>query len=142
MATLELYRDDAGLTEPPILEGQMSNSGIGPEVSGIGSGPGIDSFNTLDEPIRETIWRDVKAVGLKFKHVLIPVQKKSLLKVGFRLLFYGFLLCVVCTFWQMYTKLGCKGAPRTVFHITSTLVWSYAVSWVPLGKGMLELKTS
>ena len=95
MATLELYRDDTGLTEPPILEGQMSNSGIGPEVSGIGSGPGIDSFNTLDEPIRETIWRDVKAVGLKFKHVLIPVQKKSLLKVGFRLLFYGFLLCVV-----------------------------------------------
>ena len=91
MATLELYRDDAGLTEPPILEGQMSNSGIGPEVSGIGSGPGIDSFNTLDEPIRETIWRDVKAVGLKFKHVLIPVQKKSLLKVGYRY-FRGFML--------------------------------------------------
>ena len=89
MATLELYRDDAGLTEPPILEGQMqmSNSGIGPEVSG----PGIDSFNTLDEPIRETIWRDVKAVGLKFKHVLIPVQKKSLLKVGYRY-FRGFML--------------------------------------------------
>merc|ERR1712110_169097 len=37
-------------------------------------------FNTLDEPIRDTIWRDVSAVGLKFKHVLYPVEKTSLLK--------------------------------------------------------------
>lgn len=85
MATLELYRDDELHTDPPILEGQM-NSGNMPEISGVGatSGAGFSvdvPFNTLDEPIRETVWRDVKAVGSKFKHVLYPVQKKSLLKV-------------------------------------------------------------
>ena len=97
MATLELYRDGS---EPPILEGQMNHPGTGPEVLGMGSGPGIDSFNTLDEPIRETIWRDVKAVGMKFKHVLMPVQKKSLLKVTPNLLKYvqdnQFCNCPVC----------------------------------------------
>jgi hypothetical protein len=88
MATLELYRDEDGLTDPPILEGQMTNSGNMPEISGIGSGSGLDApFNTLDEPIRETIWRDVKAVGNKFKHVLYPVQKTSLLKVRVLLMF-------------------------------------------------------
>jgi hypothetical protein len=82
MATLELYRDDEGLADPPILEGQLSNAGSMPQVSGV-TGSGHDApFNTLDEPIRETIWRDVKAVGTKFKHVLYPVQKKSLLRVS------------------------------------------------------------
>jgi len=67
--------------------------------------PGEPDFNTLDEPIRETIvsthfnkirrWprgcernltvgllqlRDLRAVGSKFYHVLIPREKKSLLK--------------------------------------------------------------
>ncbi|KAJ9596126.1 hypothetical protein L9F63_012710 [Diploptera punctata] len=37
-------------------------------------------FNTLDEPIRETVLRDLRAVGVKFLHVLYPKEKKSLLK--------------------------------------------------------------
>ena len=37
------------------------------------------TYSTLDEPIRETIFRDLKAVGLKFKHVIVPTEKKSLL---------------------------------------------------------------
>ncbi|KAK3100499.1 hypothetical protein FSP39_020990 [Pinctada imbricata] len=37
-------------------------------------------FNTLDEPVRETIMRDVKAVGIKFWHVLYPKQSTALLK--------------------------------------------------------------
>ncbi|BES87496.1 unnamed protein product [Nesidiocoris tenuis] len=37
-------------------------------------------FNTLDEPVSETIKRDLKAVGSKFKHVLYPTEKTSLLK--------------------------------------------------------------
>ncbi|KAL1122301.1 hypothetical protein AAG570_003706 [Ranatra chinensis] len=41
---------------------------------------GGPDFNTLDEPISETVKRDLKAIGTKFKHVLIPVEKKSLLK--------------------------------------------------------------
>merc|ERR1711971_639456 len=45
----------------------------------MGSVP-INDVNTLDEPVRETILRDVKAVGQKFLHVLYPVEKKSLLR--------------------------------------------------------------
>lgn len=41
---------------------------------------GEPDFNTLDEPISETITRDFKAVGNKFFHVLYPTEKKSLLK--------------------------------------------------------------
>ncbi|XP_066145488.1 protein YIPF6 isoform X2 [Euwallacea fornicatus] len=41
---------------------------------------GRPDFNTLDEPIRDTILRDVKAVGVKFGHVLFPKEKKTLLK--------------------------------------------------------------
>lgn len=41
---------------------------------------GEPDFNTLDEPIRETVLRDLRAVGTKFYHVLIPREKKSLLK--------------------------------------------------------------
>lgn len=37
-------------------------------------------FNTLDEPIRDTFMRDLRAVGNKFYHVLIPREKTSLLK--------------------------------------------------------------
>merc|ERR1712112_594811 len=37
-------------------------------------------FNTLDEPISETVKRDLKAVGSKFFHVLYPKEKKSLLR--------------------------------------------------------------
>ncbi|KAJ8891026.1 hypothetical protein PR048_010535 [Dryococelus australis] len=41
---------------------------------------GPPEFNTLDEPIRDTVLRDLKAVGAKFFHVLYPKEKKSLLK--------------------------------------------------------------
>uniref|UniRef100_A0A1B6CEF6 Protein YIPF n=1 Tax=Clastoptera arizonana TaxID=38151 RepID=A0A1B6CEF6_9HEMI len=41
---------------------------------------GEPDFNTLDEPISVTVKRDLKAVGSKFKHVLYPTEKKSLLK--------------------------------------------------------------
>ena len=85
MATLELYQDNQSVDDPPLLEGHMSNPGNNPEISSLGSGSisgGEAPFNTLDEPIRETVWRDVKAVGTKFKHVLYPVQKTSLLKVS------------------------------------------------------------
>nr|CAH7742589.1 unnamed protein product [Callosobruchus chinensis] len=41
---------------------------------------GQPDFNTLDEPIRDTILRDLRAVGVKFAHVLIPKEKKTLLK--------------------------------------------------------------
>lgn len=37
-------------------------------------------YNTLDEPVKVTILRDVKTVGIKFWHVLYPRQRKTLLR--------------------------------------------------------------
>jgi len=39
-----------------------------------------DELSTLDEPVRVTIMRDLKAVGNKFAHVLIPKKSSLLLK--------------------------------------------------------------
>ncbi|GAB6033282.1 Yip1 member 6 [Chamberlinius hualienensis] len=38
------------------------------------------AYNTLDEPVKVTIMRDLKTVGVKFLHVLYPKQKTTLLK--------------------------------------------------------------
>ncbi|XP_050440285.1 protein YIPF6 [Adelges cooleyi] len=56
------------------VEGRMTVSGS------IMQNLGDPGFNTLDEPIKTTIMRDLKAVGMKFKHVLYPKEKNSLLK--------------------------------------------------------------
>ncbi|XP_077289225.1 protein YIPF6 [Arctopsyche grandis] len=63
-------------TYPGSVEGEMvvpgSQSALGPD--------GKLEFNTLDEPIKDTVLRDLKAVGTKFFHVLYPKEKASLLK--------------------------------------------------------------
>ncbi|KAK7789980.1 hypothetical protein R5R35_009630 [Gryllus longicercus] len=65
---------------------------------------GKPEFNTLDEPIRDTVLRDVKAVGVKFFHVLYPKEKKSLLKEWD---LWGPL--VLCTFMAMVLR-GSSGS--------------------------------
>ncbi|XP_045478809.1 protein YIPF6 [Harmonia axyridis] len=67
---LEMFDDMKG-----VVEGEMTIP-----ISRTNGNLGSPDFNTLDEPISETILRDVKAVGTKFAHVLIPTEKKSLLK--------------------------------------------------------------
>lgn len=67
---LEMY-DDVG----DHVEGEMNIPSNKPSQN-----LGQPDFNTLDEPIRDTILRDVKAVGVKFGHVLFPKEKKTLLK--------------------------------------------------------------
>ncbi|XP_053697543.1 protein YIPF6 [Sabethes cyaneus] len=73
-AKLELYDDYASATES--MEGQMAI----PSTSRNTTDPGAPNFSTLDEPIKDTFLRDVKAVGVKFYHVLIPKQKNTLLR--------------------------------------------------------------
>jgi len=51
-------------------------------------------FNTLDEPVRQTVMRDVKAVGNKLFHVLYPKESKSLLREWD---LWGPLFLCVCT---------------------------------------------
>ena len=80
--TLDLFQPDIGDDEALLLEGNLTSAGPGLGSDGISNSDKNSAapFNTLDEPIRDTIWRDVRAVGLKFKHVLYPVEKTSLLK--------------------------------------------------------------
>nr|CAD7399355.1 unnamed protein product [Timema cristinae] len=67
---LDMFEDFGGSVEGDMtVPNQQRNQQLGkPE------------FNTLDEPIRDTVLRDLKAVGVKFYHVLYPKEKKSLLK--------------------------------------------------------------
>ncbi|XP_061090343.1 protein YIPF6 [Conger conger] len=39
-----------------------------------------DAFSTLDEPVKDTILRDLKAVGQKFVHVMYPKKSSALLR--------------------------------------------------------------
>ena len=54
-----------------VLEGELSNVNTDSQRR--------PSYSTLEEPITETVFRDLKAVAVKFQHVIIPVEKKSLL---------------------------------------------------------------
>uniref|UniRef100_A0A8D8PTC8 Protein YIPF n=1 Tax=Cacopsylla melanoneura TaxID=428564 RepID=A0A8D8PTC8_9HEMI len=56
-------------------EGSMNIPGINKNKT-----TGAPEYNTLDEPIKTTIMRDLTAVGVKFRHVLQPQEKSSLLK--------------------------------------------------------------
>ncbi|XP_058803172.1 protein YIPF6 [Phymastichus coffea] len=75
-ARLDMYDDGISAVDPTYVQGEMT---VGPNTRSQAS-LGDADFSTLDEPIRETILRDVRAVGKKFLHVLYPKEKKSLLK--------------------------------------------------------------
>ncbi|CAG9859705.1 unnamed protein product [Phyllotreta striolata] len=72
MDTAKLEMFDA---EEEIVQGEM-NIPNQPNNSQIGQ----PDFNTLNEPIRDTILRDLKAVGVKFAYVLFPKEKRTLLR--------------------------------------------------------------
>ena len=80
-ASLDLYAtgDGGRGDEDVVLQGTLSSAP--PGASSSSAAPGAPGFNTLDEPIKETVLRDVRAVGRKFFHVLYPKEKKSLLRV-------------------------------------------------------------
>ncbi|XP_064637461.1 protein YIPF6-like [Lineus longissimus] len=71
MADVEFEREQM-LNDVP-LEGDITVPGAPPEKED-------QEFSTLDEPVRETIMRDLRAVGKKFFHVLYPKESKALLK--------------------------------------------------------------
>ncbi|XP_018367571.1 PREDICTED: protein YIPF6 isoform X1 [Trachymyrmex cornetzi] len=73
-AKLDMYDDVTYVVDPQHVDGEMT---VGTKQR---STLGEPEFNTLDEPIKDTILRDVRAVGKKFFHVLYPKEKKSLLK--------------------------------------------------------------
>lgn len=85
-ASLDLFKSDGNTDDETVfLEGELTGTGVVSGAPGVTSssgagGTGGADLNTLDEPIKDTIWRDVRAVGIKFKHVLYPKERKSLLR--------------------------------------------------------------
>ncbi|KAK5886991.1 hypothetical protein CesoFtcFv8_017968 [Champsocephalus esox] len=79
----EANRQFAGLSDVSIsedipVEGDISVP-MGSSSSNRQRG-GEDEFSTLDEPVKETILRDLRAVGSKFIHVLYPKRSSVLLR--------------------------------------------------------------
>ncbi|XP_059618856.1 protein YIPF6 [Phlebotomus argentipes] len=72
---LEMFDDVPGVD----VEGEMTIP-ANKRTSGSTSKAGPPDFDTLDEPIKDTILRDIRAVGVKFFHVLYPKEKATLLR--------------------------------------------------------------
>lgn len=78
-AAEEASRPFAGLSDVSISEDIPVEGDISVPVSG-SSRRGEDEFSTLDEPVKVTILRDLRAVGNKFVHVLYPKRSSALLR--------------------------------------------------------------
>ncbi|KAL7286093.1 protein YIPF6 [Trichogramma pretiosum] len=73
---LDMFDDGMIAVDAQNVQGEMT---VGPSLRNQAT-LGEPDFSTLDEPIKDTVLRDVRAVGRKFYHVLYPKEKKSLLK--------------------------------------------------------------
>ncbi|XP_042336474.1 protein YIPF6 [Sceloporus undulatus] len=69
----------AGLADVSISEDIPVEGEITVPVGSASSSPDEDG-STLDEPVKETIMRDLKAVGKKFVHVMYPKKSSTLLR--------------------------------------------------------------
>ncbi|GAU87484.1 hypothetical protein RvY_00319 [Ramazzottius varieornatus] len=66
---------------PPSYPGSFVEGDMDvPSAAAGRTGPSFEDLNTLDEPIKDTVFRDVKAIGQKFFHVLIPHKGQKLLR--------------------------------------------------------------
>uniref|UniRef100_A0A8C4V7X1 Protein YIPF n=11 Tax=Neoaves TaxID=3078114 RepID=A0A8C4V7X1_FALTI len=63
---------DVSISEDIPVEGEITVP--------VGSHSPDEDYSTLDEPVRDTIMRDLKAVGKKFVHVMYPKKSSALLR--------------------------------------------------------------
>ncbi|XP_078496269.1 protein YIPF6 [Lissotriton helveticus] len=63
---------DVSISEDIPVEGEITVP--------MGSQTQEDDYSTLDEPVKDTILRDLKAVGKKFVHVMYPKKSTALLR--------------------------------------------------------------
>ncbi|OXB79574.1 UNVERIFIED_CONTAM: hypothetical protein H355_010960 [Colinus virginianus] len=63
---------DVSISEDIPVEGEITVP--------VGSRSPEEDYSTLDEPVRDTILRDLKAVGKKFIHVMYPKKSSALLR--------------------------------------------------------------
>ncbi|XP_074487852.1 protein YIPF6-like [Sebastes fasciatus] len=78
-AAEEASRPFAGLSDVSISEDIPVEGDISVPL-GPSSSRRDDELSTLDEPVKETILRDLRAVGQKFIHVLYPKRSSALLR--------------------------------------------------------------
>uniref|UniRef100_A0A3P8W6N9 Protein YIPF n=1 Tax=Cynoglossus semilaevis TaxID=244447 RepID=A0A3P8W6N9_CYNSE len=74
---MALNRPFAGLSDVSIPEDIPVEGDISVPM---GANKRDDEYSTLDEPVKETILRDLRAVGNKFIHVLYPKRSSALLR--------------------------------------------------------------
>ncbi|XP_071614268.1 protein YIPF6 isoform X2 [Heliangelus exortis] len=105
---------DVSISEEIPVEGQITVP--------VGSHSPDEDGSTLDEPVRETIMRDLKAVGKKFVHVLYPRKSSALLRDWD--LWGPLVLCVslALSFFQSLCVLGYCVLPLTVGMLVCRLV--------------------
>ena len=77
----------SGSDEVVLLEGDMASADSSPSkvnLSSSSSSKGLHlpqlNLDTLDEPISETLMRDLKGIITKVKHVILPTSKSSAYK--------------------------------------------------------------
>lgn len=78
-ATDEASKPFAGLADVSISEDIAVEGDISVPMGSSSSGRD-DELSTLDEPVKETVLRDLRAVGNKFIHVLYPKRSSALLR--------------------------------------------------------------
>ncbi|KAL3174197.1 hypothetical protein MRX96_041355 [Rhipicephalus microplus] len=67
----------AATKDPPYQDYEAPLEG---DIAAVATPSEEKEFNTLDEPVLTTITRDLKAIGIKFAHVLYPKQKNTILR--------------------------------------------------------------
>lgn len=108
----------------PSLEGDMSIPGKRATTTTTAQ-HGVPEYNTLDEPIRETVLRDMRAVGIKFYHVLYPKEKSSLLRdctSSACSQLYASAVCNMCALSVYRGFVGSIGAVHIYGHYTARLL--------------------
>ncbi|XP_063169395.1 protein YIPF6 isoform X3 [Candoia aspera] len=105
---------DVSISEDIPVEGEITVP-VGP------NSPDED-YSTLDEPVKETVMRDLKAVGKKFVHVMYPKKSSTLLRDWD--LWGPLILCVLLalSFFQSLCVLGYCILPLTVALLVCRLV--------------------
>ncbi|XP_007882762.1 protein YIPF6 [Callorhinchus milii] len=84
-----------------------------------------DDYSTLDEPVKDTIMRDLKAVGKKFVYVMYPRKSSSLLRDWD--LWGPLILCVLLAMMMQGSNIDSKHDGGPQFAEVFVIVWFGAV---------------
>ncbi|ESO99970.1 hypothetical protein LOTGIDRAFT_230890 [Lottia gigantea] len=108
------------MADVEFLSEQTNEEYLQGDITVPGLAKSDEDLSTLDEPVKDTVLRDLKAVGEKFFHVLYPKTSKTLLKEWD---LWGPL--ILCVFMAMLLQGGGEGQPE--FAEVFVIYWIGAV---------------